>query len=160
MKTSPPTPSVTPATSLQGCTNLKLRQLTRRVSQLYDVELAQSGLKTTQYSLLSHIVKLGPIRPGDLAQAMKMEASTLTRNLKPLLSAGWAQLEAGADGRSRLITVTPAGREKRQDAQRHWKAAQTGLNARLGMPRMLALHALIDEALVLLAEPAKGDGDE
>ena len=74
-------PSVTPATSLQGCTNLKLRQLTRRVSQLYDVELAQSGLKTTQYSLLSHIVKLGPIRPGDLAQAMKMEASYEGRKL-------------------------------------------------------------------------------
>ena len=160
MKSSPPVPSVAPATSLQGCTNLKLRQLTRRVSQFYDVELVQSGLKTTQYSLLSHIVKLGPIRPGDLAQAMKMEASTLTRNLKPLLSAGWAQLEAGADGRSRLITVTPAGREKRQDAQRHWKAAQSGLNARLGMTRMLALHALIDEALVLLAEPSIGDGDE
>lgn len=152
-------PSVTSATILQGCSNLKLRQLTRRVSQLYDAELAQSGLKTTQYSLLSHIAKLGPIRPGDLAQAMKMEASTLTRNLKPLLNAGWARLDAGADGRSRLITVTPAGREKRQEAQRHWKAAQSGLNARLGMSRMLALHTLIDEALVLLAEPTLGDAD-
>lgn len=151
---------VAPATNLQGCTNLKLRQLTRRISRQYDLELAQAGLKTTQYSLLSHIVKLGPIRPGDLAQAMDMDASTLTRNLKPLLSAGWAQLDAGADGRSRLVTVTPAGREKRQEAQRHWKAAQTALNARLGMPRMLALHALIDEVLVLLAEPSVGDGDE
>jgi len=159
MRTSPSEPSVASATSVHGCSNLKLRQLTRRVSQLYDAELAQSGLKTTQYSLLSHIVKLGPIRPGDLAQAMKMEASTLTRNLKPLLSAGWARLDSGADGRSRLITVTPAGREKRQDAQRHWKAAQTRLNTSLGMPRMLALHALIDEALVLLAEPTLGDAD-
>jgi DNA-binding MarR family transcriptional regulator len=159
MRTSPSVPSVTSATSLQGCSNLKSRQLTRRVSQLYDAELAQSGLKTTQYSLLSHIAKLGPIRPGDLAQAMKMEASTLTRNLKPLLNAGWARLDAGADGRSRLITVTPAGREKRQEAQRHWKAAQSGLNARLGMSRMLALHTLIDEALVLLAEPTLGDAD-
>ncbi len=160
MKTSPPKLSVAPATILQGCTNLKLRQLTRRISRQFDHELAQAGLKTTQYSLLSHIVKLGPIRPGDLAQAMNMDASTLTRNLKPLLSAGWAQLDGGADGRSRLVTVTPAGREKRQEAQRHWKAAQTVLNARLGMPRMLALHALLDEALVLLAEPMIGARDE
>ena len=61
----------------QGCTNFKLRQLARRVSQLYDTEVAKAGLKTTQYSLLSHVLRLGPIRPGDLAQAMTLDASTL-----------------------------------------------------------------------------------
>ena len=144
-------PPLHAASTLQGCTNFKLRQLTRRVSQYYDAELARAGLKTTQYSLLSHVLKLGPIRPGDLAQSMKMDASTLTRNLKPLLAAGWVKLAAGVDGRSRLISVTEAGREKRQDAQRHWKAAQTSLNRVLGMTRMLALHALIDETQELLA---------
>jgi len=102
----------------QGCTNLQLRQLMRRVSQHYDLEMARIGLKTTQYSLLSYVVKLGPIRPGDLAQAIKMEASTLTRNLKPLIAAGWVELAAGVDGRSRLVTVTEAGRDKRTEAQR------------------------------------------
>jgi DNA-binding MarR family transcriptional regulator len=143
------------ATKLQGCTNLKLRQLTRRVTQHYDAELAQAGLKTTQYSLLSHVLKLGPIRPGDLAHAMKMDASTLTRNLKPLIAAGWVELSEGEDGRSRLITISEAGREKRQEAQRHWKAAQLGLNRRLGMQRVLALHQLIDESLQILADPTK-----
>ena len=32
----------------QGCTNLKLRQLMRRVAQHYDAELAKMGSKTTQ----------------------------------------------------------------------------------------------------------------
>ncbi|MDO9196577.1 MarR family winged helix-turn-helix transcriptional regulator [Rhodoferax sp.] len=152
-------PPMVAATKLQGCTNLKLRQLTRRISQHYDAELAQAGLKTTQYSLLSHVLKLGPIRPGDLAQAMKMDASTLTRNLKPLVAAGWVQLAEGVDGRSRLIAITDAGREKRQDAQRHWKMAQTRLNRLLGMARMLALHALIDESLALLAEPIAAENN-
>src|SRR3954471_15817652 len=70
----------------QGCTNLKLRQLMRRVAQLYDAEVGKTGLRTTQYSLLSFVCKLGPIRPSDLARGMKMDASTLTRNLKPLLA--------------------------------------------------------------------------
>lgn len=160
MNAKPLSPQLLAATKLQGCTNFKLRQLTRRIGQHYDAELARAGLKTTQYSLLSHVLKLGPIRPGDLAQAMKMDASTLTRNLKPLLAAGWVELAAGIDGRSRLISVTEAGREKRQDAQRHWKAAQTSLNRRLGMTRMLALHALIDESLELLAPAPDGSGDE
>lgn len=91
---------------------------------------------------------------------MKMDASTLTRNLKPLVAAGWVQVGEGVDGRSRLITITDAGREKRQDAQRHWKMAQTSLNRLLGMPRMLALHTLIDESLELLVTPAAGESDE
>ena len=75
-----------------GCTNLKLRQLTRRVTQHYDQHLAGSGLKITQYSLLAHVDRLGPLAPGELARRMDMGASTLTRNLQPMISAGWLVL--------------------------------------------------------------------
>lgn len=144
----------------QGCTNFKLRQLARRVSQRYDTELAKSGLKTTQYSLLSHVLKLGPIRPGELAAAMTMDASTLTRNLKPLLAAGWLALAAGSDGRSRSVHITPAGRAKRAEAQTHWKVAQQQLNQQLGMDTVAALHRLVDESLERLAPLNSGEGDE
>lgn len=139
-----------------GCTNFKLRQLTRRVSQLYDAEVAKAGLKTTQYSLLSHVLRLGPIRPGDLAQAMTLDASTLTRNLKPMVDAGWLEMSAGDDARSRLVHITDAGRDKRAEAQRHWKAAQESLNQLLGVERVRAIHALVDESLDLLAPLAEG----
>lgn len=135
----------------QGCTNFKLRQLMRRVANHYDVEMARCGLKTTQYSLLSHVLRLGPIRPGDLAAEMKMDASTLTRNLRPLVDAGWVTLEAGTDARSRLVHITDTGRDKRAEAQRHWKAAQLALNDALGADRVVALHALVDDSLALLA---------
>ena len=138
----------------QGCTNLKLRQLMRRVAQRYDAEVGQVGLKGTQYSLLSYVIKLGPIRPVDLAEAMNVDASTLSRNLKPLVAAGWVTQEAGADARSRLVQATDAGRDKRTEAQRRWRVAQEGLNAALGPQRVIALHALIDEAMQALDEAA------
>jgi DNA-binding MarR family transcriptional regulator len=139
---------MSPPPSLQaGCSNFKLRQLMRRVSQHYDAELAKTGLKTTQYSLLSHVARLGPIRPGELAHAMTIDASTLTRNLKPLAAAGWVTVTAGSDARCHTVAITPAGREKRQDAQRYWKAAQTSLNDVLGVEAVIALHALIDRSL-------------
>lgn len=144
----------------QGCTSFKLRQLVRRVSQLYDAELAQAGLKTTQFSLLSHVLKLGPIRPGELADAMTMDASTLTRNLKPMLAAGWLELTAGDDGRSRLVHITDAGRDKRAEAQAHWKAAQQQLNRRLGTGTVTALHELVDQSLERLAPLNSGDGND
>ncbi|MES2532425.1 MAG: MarR family winged helix-turn-helix transcriptional regulator [Pseudomonadota bacterium] len=138
----------------QGCTNFKVRQLMRRVGQNYDAEMSQCGLKTTQYSLLSHVMNLGPLRPVDLAAAMKMTASTLSRNLQPLIAAGWLEVGAGADARSRLVRITESGEVKRREAQKHWKAAQQKLNAQLGVERVLALHALINESLDLLGPEA------
>ncbi len=145
---------------LQGCTNLKLRQLMRRVTQHYDAEVGKTGLKGTQYSLLSYVLKLGPVRPGDLARAMKVDASTLTRNLKPLVAAGWLALEPGSDGRSRLVSITDSGRDKRTEAQRRWRVAQEGINQLLGVDRVRALHALIDESLERLSPASSGDDNE
>lgn len=143
----------------RGCTSLKLRQLARRVSRHYDQRVAAAGLKTTQYSLLSHIVQLGPLRPSDLAAHMKLEPSTLTRNLKPLVAQGWVELVAGEDGRSRLVKVTESGRAKRTEAQRAWKQAQQALNERLGAARVAQLHELIDGCLADL-DPVDGEADD
>ena len=134
----------------KGCTNQQVRQLMRRLSQFYDFEVGKSGLRGTQYSLLANIAKLGPMRPGDLAKSMKIDPSTLSRNLRPLIASGWVTLQDGDDARSRSITVTEAGSAKRVEAQRRWKVAQEGINRTLGIPRVLALHALIQESLELL----------
>lgn len=136
----------------RGCTNLKLRQLSRVVTRHYDAYVAATGLKNTQYSLLSHVVLLGPIRPSDLAQRMRLDASTLTRNLQPLVAQGWLRQGPGEDARSRLVEATDEGRAKRAEAQRAWKQAQLALNARLGSKRVAALHALIDDCIERLGD--------
>lgn len=151
--------TVTPASPLagkpQGCTNLKLRQLVRAVGAQYDAEMGKAGLKITQYSLLSYITKLGPIRAVELAQQMRMSASTLSRNLRPLIDAGWVEQAPGPDARSWLIQATPEGAAKRAEAQRRWRAAQESVNQRLGAERVLALHALIEQSLALLDSAAQ-----
>lgn len=143
-----------------ACTNMRLRQLVRRVSSHYDAEMAKAGLKTTQYSLLTHIHKLGPLRPGELAKIMGLSASTLTRNLKPVMDAGWIAMSAGSDARSRMVVITPDGRAKRDEARLLWKAAQQSLHELLGVRTVLALHALIDDALeVLVSDETCGPDD-
>jgi DNA-binding MarR family transcriptional regulator len=153
-------PPQAPASAPRGCTNLKLRQIARRVSRHYDAYVGATGLKTTQYSLLSHVVLLGPIRPSDLAARMQLEASTLTRNLQPLVAQGWVELRPGEDARSRLVVATESGAAKRVEAQRAWKQAQLALNERLGGERVAQLHALIDECLQRLDVDDRGDDDE
>ena len=138
----------------RGCTNFKLRQLLRQVARLYDGEFAKAGLKGTQYSLLSQILTHGPIQPNDLARRMGMDASTLTRNLRVLMSSGWAAQHAGADERSRVVEITAAGRAKQVEARRHWKKAQGALMDALGIEQLKGLHAVIDASLERLAETA------
>jgi DNA-binding MarR family transcriptional regulator len=149
-----------PPVKPQGCTNLKLRQLMRRVAQHYDAEVGKSGLKGTQYSLLSYVVKLGPIRAVDLAAEMKVSTSTLSRNLQPLVAAGLLAVTPGEDARSRLIVATEAGHLKRIEAQRRWRVAQEGINQALGVEQVLALHALIDAAMARLAPPEDEGADD
>ncbi|VTY27935.1 Multiple antibiotic resistance protein MarR [Xylophilus ampelinus] len=140
----------------KGCTSFKLRQLSRVVARHYDAHVAASGLKTSQFSLLSNIMVDGPVRPVDLAARMNLDASTLTRNLKPLIAEGWVEMGEGADARSRLVHITPTGRAKRDEARALWQQAQRSLNERLGLVRVAQLHALIDEALDVLA-PGEAD---
>lgn len=134
----------------RGCTNFKTRQLSRLLSRHYDAQLARVGLKTTQYTLLSHVLHLSPIAPGELARHMGLDASTLTRNLQPLVAAGWLVQDAGIDARTRSITITEAGRAKQAEALRCWKTAQLAMNDLLGVERVAALHALIDECTAVL----------
>ncbi|SDA80225.1 DNA-binding transcriptional regulator, MarR family [Pseudomonas sp. NFACC15-1] len=134
----------------QGCTNLKLRQLNRMVTRHYDRYVAESGLKNTQYALLSHVVRLGPIRPSDLARQMQMDNSTLTRNMQSLTAQGWLEIGAGGDARSRLVEATEAGCVKQAEGQRAWKEAQRALNGLLGVERVAVLHELLDACIASL----------
>jgi len=140
----------------QGCTNLKLRQLMRQVGSHYDQALVSCGLTGAQYSLLSHVVKLGPLRPVDLAKVLKVQASTLSRNVQPLVAAGWIEIRAGVDARSHQVVATQAGVAKRQEALQLWKKAQQAVNQRLGFERVNALHALLDECMQLMGPDGPG----
>lgn len=137
----------------RGCTNLKLRQLSRVVTRHYDAYVGATGLKNTQYSLLSYVVLYGPLRPSDLARHMSLDASTLNRNLQPLIAQGWVRVGPGHDARSRLVEATAPGRAKRLEGQRAWKQAQLALNERLGPARVVALHSLMDDCMTCLAPP-------
>lgn len=152
-----PTPNDTTTLALpgdsappRGCTHLRLRQFDRALTRHYDSYVSATGLKNSQYALLSHVVLLGPIGLGALARRLRLEPSTLTRNLQPLVAQGWLELLPGDDARSRKVGATPAGVALRTQAQAAWKQAQLALNERLGTARVAALHELLDMCMAAL----------
>ena len=138
-----------------GCTCFKLRSLARRVTQLYDRVLAPSGLKVTQYSLMAHARRREGATPPtvtELASRLFTDRTTLTRNLRPLVDAGFLKIASGTDERSKAVIVTAKGEDAFQAARPLWAQAQALMRERVGDAPLAALHELIDTLLPQLDE--------
>jgi DNA-binding MarR family transcriptional regulator len=137
-----------------------LRSLSRRVTRFYDQALAPARLKVTQYSLIAHARRrAGPAGPtvSELAAALFTDRTTVTRNLRPLIDAGWLALGPGGDARSKEVLVTTAGEAAFQAARPLWRAAQARVRELAGAEQLESLHGLIDSLLPLFgAEPDDG----
>jgi DNA-binding MarR family transcriptional regulator len=143
-----------------GCTCFKLRRLTRRVTAVYDRTLSAAGIRVTQYSLLTHLRGLRDVPISQLAEKLDMDRTTLTRNLKPLLEAGWVGVEPSAeDARVRLVRITPAGEARWQTARTYWRQAQDEVNVTIGRANVAGLHQLLD-SYVPLFRPVTGNEGE
>jgi DNA-binding MarR family transcriptional regulator len=130
------------------CACLRLRKITRRVTQLYDHFLARSGLTATQFGLLSFIADADRISIGALAAELVTDPTTLTRNLRPLEQARYvAVVPDPADRRRRTVTLTRDGRAVLSDALPLWRQAQAHVVSLVGRQRLQALKASLDQAL-------------
>jgi DNA-binding MarR family transcriptional regulator len=125
MSSERPKPAATP------CLCNALRQATRAVSRLYDEELRGVGLRTTQFSLLRRLRAAGELRQRDLGGLTSLDETTLTRNLRPLIDAGWVAIRSGEDRREKLVRLTDAGAAKLREARPAWERAQERLRSRL-----------------------------
>src|SRR5262245_34303494 len=125
MSSERPRPGATP------CLCNALRQATRAVSRLYDEELRTIGLRATQYSLLGHLRAAGEVRQRNLGGLTSLDETTLTRNLRPLIDAGWVAIRPGEDRREKLVRLTDAGAAKLREARPAWERAQERLRSRL-----------------------------
>src|SRR5262245_21431823 len=133
-----------------SCTCFKLRRLTRRVTAVYDRALSGAGMRVTQYSLLTHLRGLRGAAMSELAKILDMDRTTLTRNLRPLIEAGWIEVEPSAqDTRVRLVRITPSGETQWQGARARWQQAQSEVNSTIGLAGVSELHRILDSCVPL-----------
>lgn len=114
------------------CTCANLRKATRLVTQIYDGALQPTGLRATQFSLMATVEKLQPIPLTQLADALGMDRTTLTRNLKPLTERGLIRVDHEEDQRVRIINLTADGADVFAKAVPHWEVAQSRMVDNLG----------------------------
>jgi DNA-binding MarR family transcriptional regulator len=130
-----------------------LQEASRAVSRLYDGEMRAAGLRTTQYALLRRLAAAGEIRQRDLGALASLEDSSLTRNLRPLLTSGWIAISSGQDRREKIVRLTKAGTAKLEEAHPAWERAQERMRSALQdhdvqglLSSLPALTRLVEEA--------------
>lgn len=131
------------------CLCFRARRTARAITRLYDAALRPTGLQATQVTLMNAIA-LGPdgAQPmGRLAGIMALEISTLTRNLRPLESAGLIEIaRSDTDRRVRVVRLTEVGEARLVDALPHWNRAHAEIVATLGEATSLELRTTLDDA--------------
>ena len=88
------------------CNCLAVRQAARHITQFYDRCLAPSGLRTTQFSILAKLKRLGPMTINALAAELVMDRTTLGRNILPLQRESLNQPSSHLAKRNEAVAVT------------------------------------------------------
>ena len=113
------------AEAVEACACFNFAKASRSVTQLFNATLQPSGLRSTQFVLLALIHAEEPASMAGLVQRMIVDRSTLTRNLKPLETAGLVRVTQPAGRRGKVVRLTAKGRRKLTSAVPLWEQAQT-----------------------------------
>ena len=114
---------LTPTPSPCHCINLRLAS--RMMTKLYDDILKPSGLRITQYALLSRLHRSPkPMTINELSQSLQVERTTLLRNLNPLLQAGLVETQYPPASKAYWLILTDKGQATWEAARPLWVEAQ------------------------------------
>lgn len=139
----------------EECNCFAVRAAARHVTQVYDQLLAPAGLRTTQFSILAKLKRLGPLTINVLASYMVMDRTTLGRNILPLERDGLIRIEATTtDRRAKELHLTKAGEKRLQEALKAWSQAQARFETTFGPRRAAELRKMLRAVIASEFGPA------
>ena len=126
----------------------RARLLSKAVTAICDERLRPYGISSTQFALLIAVCRIEPVTRAEIARLQHLNKSTLTRDLKVVLSEGWIEeVRRSANGRSRPVALTRVGKELMLNAHPAWLTAQVQAEALLGVGGMTTLIDITDRIL-------------
>jgi DNA-binding MarR family transcriptional regulator len=126
------------------CLAVRVRTLNRAISAVYDEALRPHGLRVGQLNLLVVVARLGTARPGDLCRILRMDKSTLSRDVEVLRRNGWLELDDAADARARPLKLSTAGEAILETVGPAWRQAQEKAEAMVGADLKPVLQRVVD----------------
>ena len=117
-----------PPRSASPCIVAAMRAVSRRLTLLYDEAMAPSGLRVTQFNILSEMERraLEPATVSELTEILVIERSALGQTLRTMEIDGLVALGRDErDGRRRPVRLTPAGRKALSRWRPYWERAHS-----------------------------------
>lgn len=132
-----------------NCLFRKIRTVSRSVTNLYTKSLKDIGITPIQYSMMTAIGILKSVNFNDLSQQIKMDRTTINRNLKPLIRDGFIIIkENSLDKREKLISLTKEGDTIYIEAYTYWIEAQKEIKELLGVSNWSDINNTLDSIIV------------
>jgi DNA-binding MarR family transcriptional regulator len=117
----------------------------RVITKVYDDALRPLGLKVTQLAMLVLAEDRGLIRQTEVGTELRLDDSTLSRNLERMRASGWLESVPGDDARVHSYRLTTAGRALVGKALPAWRKAQAEAQDLLGVAGVQALRRFARE---------------
>lgn len=132
------------------CNCMNIRRASRAVTQFYDDIIKPSGLTIAQLGLLRHLEMVEQTTISELAKMLRIDRTTLNRNMKPLADAGLITVTPGKDSRTRQVMLTESGKDAVVRGWALWGGAQESIKEYMGEKDLTKLIQLLSklEALV------------
>ncbi|SAL84925.1 MarR family transcriptional regulator [Caballeronia arvi] len=108
------------------CYCTQFRRSANQLTSIYDEALRPVGLKITQFSLLRALERLGVATYNEIAAEAALDKTTISRNLKVLINAGWVSVSVSPeeDARYRSARLSKEGVKQLRSAEPYWQIAQ------------------------------------
>lgn len=133
------------------CLCTLVRKSDRVLNRIYDDALRPAQIATTQFALLRNIQRQSiPPTLTELAEIMRMDRTTLSRNLHPLERDGFITISAGPDRRTKSVSLTSDGSAKIAEALPYWQSAQETVATALGPIDRTAIEHQLQSMLATL----------
>ena len=129
-----------------ACAAYNFRRAARAVSRFYDAVLEPSGIRSTQFAILTAVAKLRPIPIGRIGEILLIDPTTLTRSLRLLEKDGLIEVAPRGERRQRLVTLTSQAEKVLARAVPLWREAQARYLASLGGADWPEFKARLEQA--------------
>jgi len=140
------------------CASFNLRRTARAVTRAYDAALQETGMRSTQFTILVGIAKNQPVSIGALADVLIMDPTTLTRSLGLLRKEGLITVSNRSAMRQRFLALTHKGESALARSLPAWRKAQERLVSTVGAEQWKNLRNKLEElahTVIAMDEPSK-----
>ncbi|MHC2332883.1 MarR family winged helix-turn-helix transcriptional regulator [Bradyrhizobium sp. USDA 4454] len=107
------------------CYCTQLRRASNLFTKVYDEALRPQQLRITQFSTLRELARLGKATVRELADELALDQTTVSRNVKLLIEAGWIDVTSRrGDAREKVLKLNKRGKSRLEKATPAWSRTQ------------------------------------